>query len=68
VTENDTRACPHDRRLQTCQEANDEEIVDKLSSFEKFKEVILSLLERFEEEQLKSFRFVNYLEHCTRKG
>ncbi|PNP76130.1 hypothetical protein FNYG_10688 [Fusarium nygamai] len=55
VTENNARACPHDRRLQTCQEANDEEIVDKLSSFEKFKEVILSLLEKIEKEQLISF-------------
>ncbi|KAG5788596.1 hypothetical protein H9Q69_012349 [Fusarium xylarioides] len=55
VTENNARAFPHDRRLQTCQEANDEEIVDKLSSFEKFTEVILSLLERFEKEQLTSF-------------
>ncbi|KAF5242471.1 hypothetical protein FANTH_8637, partial [Fusarium anthophilum] len=44
VTENNTIACLHDQRLQTCQ-ANDEEIVHKLDSFEKFKEVILSLLE-----------------------
>ncbi|KAF5562459.1 AAA family ATPase [Fusarium phyllophilum] len=56
VTENNARACPHDRRLQTCQEANDEEIVDKLSSFEKLTEVILALLEKFEKEQLTSFR------------
>ncbi|KAF5552879.1 potassium channel beta subunit [Fusarium mexicanum] len=55
VTENNARACPHDRRLQTCQ-ANDEAIVDILGSFEKFKEVILSLLEECEKEQLTSFR------------
>ncbi|KAF5649374.1 potassium channel beta subunit [Fusarium sp. NRRL 52700] len=53
--ENDARACPHDRRLQTCQEANDEEIVDTLGSFDKFKEVILSLLEKCEKGQLASF-------------
>ncbi|KAF5621503.1 potassium channel beta subunit, partial [Fusarium tjaetaba] len=55
VTENNARACPHERRLQTCQEANDEDIVDKPGSFEKFKEVILSLLEKCEKEQLTSF-------------
>ncbi|EXK78258.1 hypothetical protein FOQG_17064 [Fusarium oxysporum f. sp. raphani 54005] len=62
VTENNTRACPHGRRLQTCQEASDEEIVDELGSFVKFKEVILSLLEKCEKEQLTSFRFVDCLQ------
>ncbi|KAL5586667.1 hypothetical protein FOBRF1_016537 [Fusarium oxysporum] len=55
VTENNARACPHDRRLQTCQEASDEETVDELGSFVKSKEVILSLLEKCEKEQLTSF-------------
>ncbi|KAM5521848.1 hypothetical protein FOXYSP1_15739 [Fusarium oxysporum f. sp. phaseoli] len=57
VTENNARACPHDQRLQTCQEASDEETVDELGSLVKFKEVILSLLEKCEKEQLTSFRF-----------
>ncbi|KAH7205538.1 NADP-dependent oxidoreductase domain-containing protein [Fusarium oxysporum] len=56
VNENNARACPHGRRLQTCQEANDEEIVDELGSFVKFEEVILSLLEKCEKEQLTSWR------------
>ncbi|KAI1014468.1 hypothetical protein LB504_012114 [Fusarium proliferatum] len=55
VTESDTRACPHSRRLQTCQQAKDGEIVEERGSFEKFNEVILSLLEKFEKEQLTSF-------------
>ncbi|KAI8400503.1 hypothetical protein FOFC_19345 [Fusarium oxysporum] len=55
VIENNARACPHDQRLQTCQEASDEETVDELGSFVKFKEVILSLLEKCEKEQLTSF-------------
>ncbi|KAL9561901.1 hypothetical protein ACKAV7_013824 [Fusarium commune] len=57
VTENNARACLHDRRLQTCQ-ANDEEIVHELGTFEKFKEVILSRLEKFEKEQLTSLRTI----------
>ncbi|CVK95060.1 uncharacterized protein FMAN_13286 [Fusarium mangiferae] len=39
VTESDTRACPHSRRLQTCQRAKDGEIVEERGSFEKFNEV-----------------------------
>ncbi|EXM15713.1 hypothetical protein V3481_015639 [Fusarium oxysporum f. sp. vasinfectum] len=68
VTEANARACPHDRRLQTCQEASDEESVDELGSFVKFKEVILSLLEKCEKEQLTSFRFVDCLQQSWEEG
>jgi hypothetical protein len=68
VTENNARACPHDQRLQTCQEASDEETVDELGSLVKFKEVILSLLEKCEKEQLTSFRFVDCLQQSWEEG
>ncbi|KAF5637669.1 f-box-like domain protein, partial [Fusarium sp. NRRL 25303] len=55
VTESDKRACPHSRRLQTCQRVKDEEIVDERGSFENFSEVILSLLKKCEKGQLTSF-------------